>query len=268
MILRFEQHPISKTLGTVAILGLSLFAIVFLQKSTLKPEEETLTKEEYQQQEQLEKLQLDVFKGIPTLGFDNLLADWLYLRFIQYFGDVEARDQTGYSLSPDYFELVVDNDPRFVDAHLRLSASTSIFAGEPTKTVSLLEKSLENLPPKVVAPVYPPYYLWTYKGVDQLLFLGDAQGAKQSYRMAADWAELYPDEASQRLAARQRKTIEFLEKNPRSKIPQIGAWTMVLSSAADKKTQERAIAEIKALGGQIEISPNGQLRVSVPEGVE
>lgn len=268
MILRFEQQQIAKTLGTFAILGLSLLAIVSLQKSTLKEQESLLSLEDYQQQEQLEKLQLDVFKGIPTFGFDNLVADWIYLRFIQYFGDGEARGETGYSLSPDYFELVVDRDPHFVDAHLKLAASTSLFAGKPQESVKFLGQSVEATPSKLISPVYPPYYLWIYKGVDQLLFLGDIEGAKQSYSMAADWAQTYPDEASQRLAARQRDTVQFLKTNPRSKIPQIGAWSMVLSSAANEKTQERAIAEIKALGGQIIVDPEGNLRVSVPEWIE
>jgi hypothetical protein len=53
------------------------------------------------------------------------------------------------------------------------------FAGYPAKSVEYMEKSLEKTPPKIISPVYPPYYLWIYKGVDELLFLGDVEAAKK-----------------------------------------------------------------------------------------
>ncbi|HAC63706.1 MAG TPA: hypothetical protein DCF68_09250 [Cyanothece sp. UBA12306] len=266
--LRFTQQQLVKTLGNLAIIGLSLTLVIILQESRLKPSEQTIDAKKYQELEQVEKLQLDVIKGFPSLGFDNLLADWLYLRFIQYFGDGDARNHTGYLLSADYFEIIVKHDPRFVNALLKLDAVTSIFAGEPEKSVKFLDQSLKVTPPKLEGPLIAPYYLWIYKAVNELLFLGDVEAAKQSYTMAANWAETYEDETSQRIAANKRNTVQFLATNPTSKIPQIGAWTSVLSGAADKKTQERAIAEIQALGGEIIITPEGTLRVRVPEWVD
>ncbi|GBF78713.1 hypothetical protein [Aphanothece sacrum] len=267
MKLQLSSQQLVKLLATIVVIGVSITGIILLQKSRIKPPEEILTQKEYQQQEQLEKIQLDVLKGFPTLGYNNLMADWLYLRFIQYFGDQNARRQTGYGLSPDYFDLIVSRDPLFVNSHLKLAVSTSLFAGYPQKTVEFLGKSLEKIPPKLEAPVYPPYYLWIYKGIDQLLFLGDIEGAKHSNTMAAKWAETYPDEASQRTAANKRETVKFLENNPKSKIPQIGAWAQVLSGAADKKTEDRALAEIQALGGQIIRTPDGRLNVRVPDNI-
>jgi hypothetical protein len=40
---------------------------------------------------------------------------------------------------------------------------------------------------------------------------------------------------------------------------------MVLSSAPDQKTQQRAISQIKALGGEITITSEGKLSVKVPK---
>ncbi len=265
-ILLFQKS--ASLLGTIAIIALSLTGIIWLQLSRIQPQSTTLTPTEYQQKEQLEKLQLDVFKGLPALGFDNLLADWLYLRFIQYFGDGEARKQTGYALSANYLELVAERDPLFIDALLKLAGATSIFAGEPKKTITALEKSLVLVPAKLDAPVYPPYYLWLYKGIDELLFLGDTKAAQKSYTMASNWAQTYDDEVSQSLAARTKDTVKFLQKNPKSKIAQIGAWSMVLSSTADVKTQQRALQEIQALGGKILVSPEGQISIVVPKEVE
>ncbi len=262
------QQQLGKMIGTIAIITLSLTGIIWLQKLRIEPAKEGLKATEYQKKENLEKLQLDVYKGLPSLGFNNLLADWFYLGFIQYFGDGEARGQTGYSLSPDYFQLVAERDPRFVDAILRLSVSTSLFAGYPAKSVEYMEKSLEKTPPKIISPVYPPYYLWIYKGVDELLFLGDVEAAKNSNTMAANWAETYPDEASQNVAKRRRQTVKFLEENPQSRAAQIGGWSQILSRASDDKTIERALAEIQALGGEILIAPDGNLSVRVPEWIE
>ncbi len=265
------QPELGKMIGTVAIIALSLTGVIGLQKSKINPNQETLTVEEYQKQAQLEKLQLNVSKGVPSLGFNNLLADWFYLGFIQYFGNGEARKHIGYPLSADFFKLVVDNDPRFVDAHLKLAVSTSIFAGYPEKSVEYLTKSIESLPEDpsdMISPVYPPYYLWIYKSIDELLFLGDVEAAKHSNTMAANVADNYPDEVSQAVAKRRRETVEFLEKNPKSRAVQIGAWSQILYSAPNEETVNRALAEIQALGGEFFLLPNGELRVRVPEWID
>ena len=141
-----------------------------------------------------------------------------------------------------------------------LAPATSIFAGQPQKTVALIEQGLKSISPKT-SPL--SYYLWIYKGVDEMLFLGDTKAAKQSYEMAAKWAETYKDPISQERAANARQTVQFLAKDPKSKVARIGAWTMVLSSAPDQKTQQRAISQIKALGGEVIITPEGRLSVKV-----
>ncbi len=261
------QQQLGKMIGPIAIIALSLTGVIWLQKALISPEKEQLTAEEYEKQ-QLEKIQLNVYKGLPSFGYGNLLADWFYLRFIQYFGDGEARKHTGYPLSPDYFQLVVDNDPSFVDANLRLAVSTSLFAGLPQTSVDLLEKSLEETPSKITSPVYPPYYLWVYKGVDELLFLGDVEAAKNSNTMAANWADKYPDEVSQDVAKRRRETVQFLENNPNSRVAQIGAWSQVLNSAVNEQAVERALGEIQALGGEILVTPEGNLSIRVPEWID
>ena len=262
------QQQLGKMIGTIAIIALSLTGVIWLQKSLIAPKQQALTPEDYEKQQQLEQLQLNVYKNLPSLGYGNLLADWFYLQFIQYFGDGEARKHTGYPLSPDYFQLVVDNDPSFVDANLKLAVSTSLFAGLPQQSVQFLEQSLEKTPSKMISPMYPPYYLWIYKGVDELLFLGDIEAAKNSNTMAANWAEKYPDQASQNVAKRRRQTVEFLENNPNSRIAQIGAWSQVLNTAINQETVERVVGEIQALGGEVYRTPEGEIGIYVPEGID
>ena len=54
-----------------------------------------------------------------------------------------------------------------------------------------------------------------------------------------------------------RRLILFEEK-------QFDAWNMVLGSAVDEPVIRRAIFEIKALGGNVTIGADGQVKVDPP----
>lgn len=235
--------------------------VVTLQKSQLKTEETKLTKAEYLQQDKARLASLNALKSIPSFGFDNLLADWTYLQFLDYFGDSEARETVGYSLSPEYFEAVVDRDPRFVRAYFHLSPATSIFAGKADRSVALLEQGLKFLSPEIHEDAY---YLWIYKGIDENLFLGDTKAAQKSYETAAEWAEKTDTPRAKSSAINARQTAQFLAQDPDSVVAQIGAWTMVLTSTSDEKTIQKAIQNIERLGGQVIATGNGEISVQLP----
>lgn len=215
------------------------------------------------QEEKQAKVSLSFLENLPSVGFNNLVADWAFLQFVQYFGDDPARDQTGYSLNPNYFEIVVDRDPRFAQALFYFSSATSIYAGRPDRTVSLLAKSLESMTAKT--PAYS-YYVWLYKGIDELLFLGKTQAAKHSFDMAAEWASTIQDEESKQVAASARQTSEYLAQNPESKGAQVSAWLMVLSSTSDKRTQWLALNRIRNLGAEVIMTPQGRIQVKLSSG--
>ncbi|MGK7930422.1 MAG: hypothetical protein AB4041_03160 [Microcystaceae cyanobacterium] len=255
-------------LGSIGLIIACLLAVIKLQQNRIDTTERILTSADYLAQEEAERLRLQILKQLPTFGFDNLMADWLYLQYVQYFGDSNARESIGYVLSPNYMEGVAALDPRFVDALIKLDSGTSIFAGHPERSVAALEKSLEEMPTHLKANFFPPYHLWITKGVNELLFLGDPEAAQKSYETAAELASLYDDPNAQRTANRVSQTAKFLEANPSSKIPQIGAWTMVLSSTSDERTVKRALEEIQALGGEITILPDGGISIRVPEEIE
>jgi hypothetical protein len=208
-----------------------------------------------------EKLRLNLLEKLPTFGFSNLLADWVFLNFLQYFGDDEARAKTGYALSPEYFEIILNRNPYFLDGYFFLSGSTSLYAGMPERSVALMNQSLQRLSPQV-----PPkaYYAWRYKGVDELLFLGDSKAAQHSFGMAAEWASTYTDPESQSIAAFSRRTAQFLARNPESKFAQVSAWSQVLSNATDDRTRQIAVERIRALGGDVITGPDGRSRIKSP----
>ncbi|MUL36618.1 hypothetical protein [Gloeocapsopsis dulcis] len=249
--------------ASVAVL-LCIFGVISLQVPQLHQltTHKTITKESLIRETETEKVRLNLLKQLPSFGFDNLIASWIFLNFLQYFGDDEIRPKTGYSLSPEYFEIILDRDPRFLQAYLFLSSSTSLYAGMPERSIALMERNL-----KLLSPTVPQksYYIWRYKGIDELLFLGDSAAAQQSFTTAAQWASVYPDEESKQVAAISQKTAEFLSRNPKSKSAQIGAWTMVLSNPVDIATRDLAIRRIQALGGEVSISSEGVVQVKPPK---
>ena len=206
--------------------------------------------------------QINLQRKIPSFGYDNILGNWLYLQFVQYFGDGEVRDKVGYFLIPEYFAAIADRDPYFIEAYLSLSSANSIYAAQPEKTVEFLDQVLTHIEPEKF-----PYasYLWTYKAVDELLFLGDVKAAEHSYRMAAEWAKKRGDEEGKLIAERNLETADFLATNPDSKLVRISGWSFILNNAHDDKTRRYVLEQLKALGAEIVVNPQGELEIRLPE---
>lgn len=248
-------------LGTIAIALGCILGIGMLQQSQLnrlKSATANAAPEELKQQDEAESVYLNLVQQAPAFGFDNLVANWIFLDFLEYFGDTPARNQIGYDLSPEYFEAILQHDPYFRDAYLFLSGSTTLYAGRPDRTVEIMNQHLPQLSPTVPSKAY---FVWRYKGTDELLFLGDSQAAQQSFAMAAEWASLYSDPESQAAAQVSQQTADFLADNPESKSAQISAWAMILGNAFDDDTQRYAISQIEALGGSVFVDEQGRLRI-------
>ncbi|MBW4670327.1 MAG: hypothetical protein KME60_23655 [Cyanomargarita calcarea GSE-NOS-MK-12-04C] len=243
----------------LSILGVSLLQYPRLHKFILS--KNTASLETIKKDINTEKLRLSFLKEMPTFGYNNLVANWVYLGFLQYFGDDEVREKTGYSLSPEYFEVILKRDPKFLTAYLSLSSSTSMYAAMPERSVSLTQKGLKSLNPWVPER---SYYVWRYKAIDELLFLGNSQAAKQSFEQAANWASKHSDEESKQSVLISKATANFLQRNPNSKRAQISTWAMVLNSGVDENAKKRAIGAIEALGGDVTSTPQGN-KIKFPE---
>ncbi|MGL5060967.1 MAG: hypothetical protein ACRC62_13415, partial [Microcoleus sp.] len=89
---------------------------------------------------QQEAVRLQLLKALPTFGFNNLIADWTFIQFLQYFGDDEARNVTGYNLSSKYFDVITKLDPRRVEIYPFLAVSVSFYQAKPETTVQLMER--------------------------------------------------------------------------------------------------------------------------------
>ena len=261
---RTKLAQVSPTLFVQVGCILGAFAVVvYLQTPQLASlkQRKSLTKAVLRQQEAQLKAQLSIAKTLPTFGFDNLVADWHFIDFIQYFGDTEVRAKAGYGASMEYFEAMLDRDPRFLYAYFYLSSTGSLYAGQPEKSVSLMNSGLKSLSPKVPDR---GYYIWRLKAVDELLFLGKVPDARNSMLTAANWARQSSTTEGQNVARLSQGTAAYLARNPNSKQAQFDAWNMVLGAAVDDFVIKRAIVGIRSTGGKVTISPSGEFKVEAP----
>ena len=211
------------------------------------------------QSEQQEGLQLKMLKALPTFGFDNLVADWTFLKFLQYFGDDEARDITGYGLSPDYFDIITQRDPRRVEIYPFLSVAISFYQAKPEIAVQLMERGTSALSPQIDPQAWT---VWRNKALDELLLLGDIPESIRSHEMAADWVEGNPE--GKQLAPIFRATAEFLRRDPDSVQVRFMSWSSVYAQTKDKFVRMRAKQALVKLGAQVRKDKDGKESFILP----
>ncbi|MEI6426948.1 MAG: hypothetical protein WCO45_00970 [Pseudanabaena sp. ELA607] len=245
-----------KLLWNIALIVAFGTLAISLQQPRLHQRIQGQTLEEDQRNLLREATNLNAIKQLPQrgFGFNNLIAGYTFLQFLQYFGDDVARVEhgTGFHLSPQYFDIIVARDPRFINGYLYLSTSVSMFAAKPRYAIKLYDLGLPYLSPKVLPYTYT---VWRRKATDQLLFLGDAQAARESYLKAAEAVENAdfsrdpsPLAEVPYIASWSRQSAQWLESNRDLRNAQIAGWSLVLQTAGDKKTQQLVEMELDKLG--------------------
>ena len=251
------------------LMGMAFFAgVMALQFPRFRVAQDAsinLSSDQLQQQSDALALQLQLTQTIPALGFNNLVANWQFLSFLQYFGDAEARARTDYQASPEFFKVIIPRDPYFFIPYVFLSTSTSIYAAQPQTTVDLMAQGLTYLNP-TLPPEAP--LIWRYKAVDELLFLGNPDVAIQSYQTAADWADQSPYAEIQATGDLSRQTAAFIAENPDSSRTLVAGWSQILGQAVDQTTFNLAVEQIEALGGEVIRQPDGQFTIRMPNNLD
>ncbi|MFO7031339.1 hypothetical protein B9T07_15345 [Limnospira fusiformis CCALA 023] len=216
-----------------------------------------LTQSEAEREEQRLAANLEILKNLPSLGFDNLLANWVFLNFLQYFGDREARNLTGFQLNDNFFDVISRLDPRWIDMYLFLSTAVGYYQAQPELSVELMGRGTRAL-----SPEFPgAWRLWRLKSLDELLLLGDIPAAVESLETASEWAQASGYEPAANLF---RDAANTLRDNPDSVPIRINAWLTVYSQTMDTLVRERALTELEALGVEIQEGEDGELRFFVP----
>nr|WP_228055984.1 hypothetical protein [Microcoleus sp. LEGE 07076] len=213
----------------------------------------------FKQAAQQEGRRLKMLKTVPSFGFDNLISDWTFLKFLEYFGDDEARDVTGYNLSEDYFDIITRRDPKWADIYLFLSTAVSFYQGKPETAVKLIERGTNALSRQT----HPQAWIvWRTKGIDELLLLGDIPESIRSHEMAAEWVEKTPD--GPKLAPIFRATADYLRRDPDSVQVRFNAWSTVYYQTTDKLVRQRAKQALVKLGVQVQKDKDGKESFILP----
>jgi len=88
---------------------------------------------------------------VVALGFDELLADALYLWSIQYYSNYAIADRYLY-LEHIYKDVISELDPRFLDPYLIGSMIMNVEAREPEMALRLLDKGIAKNPDQWILP--------------------------------------------------------------------------------------------------------------------
>ena len=122
-----------------------------------------------------------------------------------------------------------------------------MYAGDPEKTIALMQQVLDTIEPISEEAVA----VWTSKGLDELLFMGDKVSAIESYKMAEQWAALVQNNRSEKL------TIKNLEEALESttelelKEAQLRAWSSVLVHIKDHQRRREIIDRLDRIKDEI-----------------
>jgi tetratricopeptide (TPR) repeat protein len=115
-----------------------------------------------------------------ALGYNRLLADFYWMRVIQYYGRREEADRrpVRYKNLAALLDITVTLDPDLMDAYNAgttfLAEPEPIGAGQPSEALSLLEKGIRAHPRE--------WKLWYEKGFVYYLYLKDYPRAAESWQ--------------------------------------------------------------------------------------
>ena len=236
---------------TVAIAIVALAGAIMMQQTGLG--NPRLAETDPRQAQQQEALRLEMLRRLPTLGFDNMIANTLFLRWVQYFGDEDIRDQVGYALNKEYFDVITRLDPRFVEMYPFISNAVSFAQGEPETALQFMERGVNALSPQINPRAF---LVWRFKGLDQLLLLGDIPGSIESHEMAAKWA-IGTD--YEHYAELYQSAADFLRTQPDSTRIRLWSWNDVYQNSINESVRQRAEQEMLNLGASKQITEDGRV---------
>lgn len=244
------------TAMNLGVIAIAAIGVVGLQRQVI--EQATNVPENAEVLQDRMQVTLNLLGHLPSLGFDNAIANWAFLSYLQYFGDVATRAQTGYGLNDDFFDLITARDPRFLEVYPFATAGISYYLGDPETTIAYMERGTNALSPQVRPDAF---WLWRYKAIDQLLLLGDTDGAEYSMLQAADWARQVGET---KMADFFQGTANFLHNDPDSVPVRFYAWLSVYQEAVDAPIRKRAEDELLLLGAVRRQLPDGRVTFQLP----
>ncbi|NJK63007.1 MAG: hypothetical protein HC921_10325 [Synechococcaceae cyanobacterium SM2_3_1] len=196
-------------------------------------------------------------RGLSLMGYRNLAASWLWLDFIQYMGDTQARSEVGYPLADDYLNQITDQDPFFFPAYLYATYALAFSAAQPEVAVDILEKGAQFITPDNNPNAFSLYFR---AAIIYFLFLGDEVAAREAFYNAADWYEAAGHGSAQGM----RDLGDNIINNPLSENVRFSTWLYAYQTTFEAETRELILEELNQLG-TVRVDPEtGELLEVIP----
>jgi hypothetical protein len=191
---------------------------------------------------------------LVALGYDQLLADFYWLAFVNYVGDDTSRAVDHYKLADKYLDLVTGLDPCFIQPYWFCAFTVGSDQKRPLRANEILERGIRANQNN--------WYLPYIAGVNLYLFAHDEVGAAKYYRIASKFpdAPKWLARQSEILAARIPSTFKEIntwdaiyrtERTPiirlkaRQKLIQL--WSQIYSRSTEIKQRKIARQKIEEL---------------------
>jgi hypothetical protein len=165
-----------------------------------------------------------------SLGYDELVADCLWLQFIQYIGDKENRGNGRSDVAALMLDEITGLDPHFSQAYFFIA---SIIGGEqhdPDRADTLLQRGITANPDN--------WYIPFIAGVNKYLFAHDEIGAARYYRVASKFPSAPTWLSGQ---------VQILESKIPSTVKSINVWQKISESSSEPAVKQRARFELCSL---------------------
>ncbi len=250
------QRQQQQTLLGWGVIGLLSAAILGLQGLTIQETRSGFTDEYVVRKEQ----NFAIASALEGIGLSNLAASWLWMEFVQYYGDSPRRRQQGYGLTYDYLDKITQLDEEFYWAYRYISSAVGFSAGQPQRAEQLIQRGLEHLDPQKQPD---GYRLYLDLAINYFILIGDAEAGRGAYYAAAEWYEQAGLEGN--APELWRALGDRLVESPNSKQVRFTVWNQVLNLSDDPVTRERALIELGALGARFRRQPEGQIEVIPPD---
>lgn len=180
-----------------------------------------------------------------SLGFDQLLADVMWLQFIQYVGYNDPAKSERGNQAGAMLDIITTLDPHFERAYFFTATVVGGEEHDPQTADKLLQRGIDNNA--------NDWYIPFIAGVNQYLFAHNETQAAKYYRMSAKFPDAPPWLAGQ---------AQILEAHIPSHIKAINVWQKIFDSAKDGAVKQRAREELCALWVHVRnhAPPNSQVR--------
>ena len=166
-----------------------------------------------------------------ALGYDNVLADLVWFRTIDYFGAHYTSDKT-YPWLASMCELVTDLDPRAKDVYRFAALILPWEAHDPDAAIRLLEKGTRALPRS--------WSLYYHLGVIHYLFKGDYDAAAGHLTRAAELPKAPP------FVARFAAILQTQRQGPQTTIAILEQMRDQATSRETREVVERSLRDAQA----------------------